>query len=109
MNACASGLIVTRTAGESSLGADLGAQLVSRPQALLISSGVLGVLAISTKYGDCLGIEKECKDLNISGLERALGLCPLPKGMGQYHSGHANVSAKARGLLREAVKEGQWP
>jgi hypothetical protein len=34
---------------------------------------------------------------------------PSPRGMGKYHSGQANVSEKARDLLREAVKEGQWP
>ena len=34
---------------------------------------------------------------------------PLPKGMGKYHSGQANVSAQSRDLLRQAVKEGLWP
>jgi hypothetical protein len=34
---------------------------------------------------------------------------PLPIGMGKYHSGQAHVSENARDLLREAVKEGQWP
>jgi hypothetical protein len=34
---------------------------------------------------------------------------PLPIGMGKYHSGQANGSEQARDLLREAVKEGQWP
>lgn len=34
---------------------------------------------------------------------------PLPTGMGKYHSGQTNVSEKARDLLRDAVKEGQWP
>lgn len=43
----ASGLIVTRTAGDSNLGAELAAQLVSQPQAMLISSGVLAALALA--------------------------------------------------------------
>jgi hypothetical protein len=34
---------------------------------------------------------------------------PLPKGLGKYHSGQANVSEQARDLLRQAVKEGLWP
>jgi hypothetical protein len=34
---------------------------------------------------------------------------PLPKGMGNYHSGQANGFEKARELLRQAVKEGLWP
>ena len=34
---------------------------------------------------------------------------PLPAGLGKYHSGQGQVSEKARGLLREAVKEGLWP
>ena len=34
---------------------------------------------------------------------------PLPKGMGNYHSGQGRVSEKARDLLREAVKEGLRP
>jgi predicted transcriptional regulator len=34
---------------------------------------------------------------------------PLPRGMGKYRSGRRDVSEKARDLLREAVKEGQWP
>lgn len=34
---------------------------------------------------------------------------PLPKGMGKYRSGQGNVSESARELLRQAVKEGQWP
>jgi predicted transcriptional regulator len=34
---------------------------------------------------------------------------PLPKGMGKYHSGQANVSEHARDLLRQAVKDKQWP
>jgi predicted DNA-binding protein len=33
---------------------------------------------------------------------------PLPKGMGQYHSGQKQVSEQARDLLRQAVKDGQW-
>jgi hypothetical protein len=38
-----------------------------------------------------------------------LGKRPLPKGIGKYHSGRSDVSAKARELIREAVMEGQWP
>jgi hypothetical protein len=34
---------------------------------------------------------------------------PLPKGMGKYHSGQSNVAEHARDLLRQAVKEKQWP
>jgi hypothetical protein len=34
---------------------------------------------------------------------------PVPKGIGEYHSGQADVSARARDLIREAVKEGSWP
>jgi len=34
---------------------------------------------------------------------------PLPQGMGKYHSGQGDVSEKARDILRQAVKEGQWP
>ncbi len=34
---------------------------------------------------------------------------PLPTGMGKYHSGQGDVSQKAREILRQAVKEGQWP
>lgn len=33
----------------------------------------------------------------------------LPPGAGQYHSGQTDVSSKAREILREAVREGQWP
>ena len=33
----------------------------------------------------------------------------LLKGVGSYHSGQTDVSAKARQILREAAKEGQWP
>jgi hypothetical protein len=38
-----------------------------------------------------------------------LGRCRLPKGVGKYHSGQADGSATARQILRDAVKEGQWP
>jgi flagellar biosynthesis protein FlhA len=49
----ASGLIVTRPGGQtdgstgSNLGAELGSQLVAHPQAILISAGVLGALALA--------------------------------------------------------------
>jgi hypothetical protein len=34
---------------------------------------------------------------------------PVPKGIGKYHSGQANVSEQARDLLRQAAKDGVWP
>ena len=34
---------------------------------------------------------------------------PLPKDIGKYHSGQANVSERARDLLREAARDGTWP
>jgi hypothetical protein len=34
---------------------------------------------------------------------------PLPQGMGKYHSGQGNVSEQSRDLLRQAVKDNQWP
>ena len=34
---------------------------------------------------------------------------PLPKGMGRYRSGQTKVSEQARDLIRQAVKEKQWP
>jgi hypothetical protein len=34
---------------------------------------------------------------------------PLPKGIGKYHSGQTDISAKARDVLREDLKEGRWP
>lgn len=34
---------------------------------------------------------------------------PLTKGMGKYRSGKSNVSEQARDLLRQAVKDKQWP
>src|SRR5437867_2635519 len=43
----AAGLIVTRTAGETNLSAEVSRQLLSHPPALLISSAVLGVLALA--------------------------------------------------------------
>jgi flagellar biosynthesis protein FlhA len=48
----ASGLIVTRPSGqtgaaEGNLGTELGSQLVAHPQAILISAGVLGALALA--------------------------------------------------------------
>lgn len=33
----------------------------------------------------------------------------LLKGVGAHRSGRTDVSAKARQILREAAKEGQWP
>jgi hypothetical protein len=37
------------------------------------------------------------------------GVRPLPKGMGRYRSGQGDVSEQARDLLRQAVKDNQWP
>lgn len=34
---------------------------------------------------------------------------PMPKGIGQFHSGRQDVSETARNILRDAVKEGRWP
>jgi hypothetical protein len=34
---------------------------------------------------------------------------PRPKGIGKYRSGRRDVSAKARDLIREDVKDGRWP
>jgi hypothetical protein len=34
---------------------------------------------------------------------------PAPKGIGKYHSGQSDVSEQARDLLRQAVKDKQWP
>lgn len=33
----------------------------------------------------------------------------LPKGTGKYRSGRKDVSEKAEEILRQAVREGQWP
>lgn len=33
----------------------------------------------------------------------------LPKGIGKYRSGQTDVSTQARQILRDAVREGQWP
>jgi hypothetical protein len=33
----------------------------------------------------------------------------LPRGTGKCHSGQSDVSVRARELLREAAKEGEWP
>jgi hypothetical protein len=34
---------------------------------------------------------------------------PLPKGMGQYHSGQADNSERARTILRQEANDGTWP
>jgi hypothetical protein len=39
----------------------------------------------------------------------SLGKRPLPTGMGKYRSGRADTSANARQILRQAVKDGEWP
>jgi len=33
---------------------------------------------------------------------------PLPRGLGKYASGKANVSERARDILRDAAKRGEW-
>jgi hypothetical protein len=38
-----------------------------------------------------------------------LGKRPLPTGMGKYRSGGSDTSANAREILRQAVKDGEWP
>ena len=37
------------------------------------------------------------------------GRRPVPIGVGQYRSGAHDGSEQARTLIRDAVKEGQWP
>ena len=39
----------------------------------------------------------------------SLGKRPMPTGMGKYRSGLSDTSARAREILREAVKDGEWP
>jgi predicted transcriptional regulator len=34
---------------------------------------------------------------------------PLPKGVGQHHSGESHTAADARTILRKAAKDGVWP
>jgi hypothetical protein len=34
---------------------------------------------------------------------------PHAKGIGKYRSGRRDISAKARELIRQAVKDRQWP
>jgi len=34
---------------------------------------------------------------------------PLPKGVGKYHSGQTDTSAKASQILSDAVRAGKWP
>jgi flagellar biosynthesis protein FlhA len=43
----ASGLLVTRTASDSSLGLELGGQMLNHPHALFISAGALGMMAMA--------------------------------------------------------------
>ena len=38
-----------------------------------------------------------------------VGRRPLPTGMGKYRSGRTDTSANAREILRQAVKDGEWP
>jgi hypothetical protein len=38
-----------------------------------------------------------------------LGKRPLPTGMGRYRSGRRDTAANAREILRQAVKDGEWP
>lgn len=39
----------------------------------------------------------------------SLGKRPMPTGMGKYRSGRSGTSANAREILRQAVKDGEWP
>lgn len=39
----------------------------------------------------------------------AQGSKQRPRGIGKYHSGRSDVSARARELVRKDVKEGRWP
>jgi hypothetical protein len=34
---------------------------------------------------------------------------PKPQGAGKCHSGRSDVSARARDIIRDDVKEGRWP
>ena len=34
---------------------------------------------------------------------------PAPQGIGQYRSGQGDTSEKARQILRDAARSGQWP
>jgi hypothetical protein len=34
---------------------------------------------------------------------------PMPQGIGKYHSGRSDVSERAEEILRDSVREGQWP
>ena len=34
---------------------------------------------------------------------------PSPQGIGQYRSGQSDTSEKARQILRDAARSGQWP
>jgi plasmid stability protein len=34
---------------------------------------------------------------------------PIPKGVGQYHSGDSHGSQHARQILREAARTNEWP
>lgn len=38
-----------------------------------------------------------------------LGKRPMPTGMGKHRSGRSDTSARAREILRQAVKDGEWP
>jgi ribbon-helix-helix CopG family protein len=39
----------------------------------------------------------------------SVGGRPLPTGMGKYGSGRSDTSVNARGIIRRAVEEGEWP
>ncbi len=34
---------------------------------------------------------------------------PMPQGIGKYRSGQADVSERAKDILRDAAKERRWP
>jgi len=33
---------------------------------------------------------------------------PMPSGIGEFHSGYSDTSARAKEILREAAKQGKW-
>ena len=34
---------------------------------------------------------------------------PMPRGMGKYRSGQADISERAKDILHDAAKEKRWP
>ena len=39
----------------------------------------------------------------------AHGTRPMPRGMGKYRSGQADISERAKDILHDAAKERRWP